>query len=274
VKLNPRFTYYWEALGIPYEFNGTTHPRRMDTTQRTIADLAAIPIIGPGAPAFAEQLHALGRVVSAVGSEVDVIQTVFTPLMIASGYLAMSTAEFRKAAAADPASAHQGLARIAESLAAYSAATLDDGASGIFLATVEWGTRDAADEPFYREFGRPYDLRVLAEVRGAPVNVLHVCRDHNLLDLLLDYPVAAFNWDAHGAGNASLNDVASRAGAAVMGGIDRRLLKSGTAAEVTKQVAKDLAAVTTRRFILAGGCSVDPAAPAGNLQAAVAPAGR
>ena len=274
VKVNPRFTYYWEAWGIPYEFNGTTHPRRVDTTQRSVADLAAMPVIGPGAPPFAEQLHALGRVVAAVGDEVDVIQTVFNPLTVASGYLAMSPAEFRAAVAADPASAHVGLGRIAESLAAYSARSIDDGASGIFLATVEWGTRDAADEAFYREFGRPYDLRVLAEVRGAPVNVLHVCRDHNLLDLLLDYPVAAFNWDAHGAGNASLSEVASRADVAVMGGIDRRLLKSGSAAEVSAQVAKDLGAVTTKRFILAGGCSIDPAAPVRNLQAALRAAGR
>jgi uroporphyrinogen decarboxylase len=274
VKVNPRFTYYWEALGIPFEFNGTTHPRRLDTTQRTVADLAAVPMIGPGAPAFAEQLHALGRVVLALGGEVDVIQTVFNPLTVASGYLGMPPAEFRAAVAADPASAHLGLSRIAESLADYSAASIDAGASGIFFATVDWGTRDAADETFYREFGRPYDLRVLAEVRGAPVNVLHVCRDRNLLDLVLDYPVAAFNWDAHGEGNASLSDVASRVGVAVMGGIDRRLLKSGSAAEVTTQVSKDLAAVTASRFILAGGCSVDPAAPAENLRAALAAAGR
>ena len=274
IKLNPRRTCYAEAWGVAYEFNGITHPRRTDLTKRTLVDLASIPIMGPETTALAQQIDALRRVVAAVGGEVDVIQTLFNPLTVASDYLGIPPAEFRAAASADAASAHRGLARIAESLAAYAVANIQAGASGIFFATVDWGTHDAADEVFYREFGRPYDLRVLAEVRAAPLNVLHVCRDHNLLDLLLDYPVAAFNWDAHGTGNASLEEVARRAGVAVMGGIDRRLLKSGSASDVSAQVERDLASVTSPRFVLAGGCSIDPAAPKENLQAALTAAGR
>lgn len=274
IKLNPRRTCYTEAWGIPYEFNGVTHPRRADATQRTLADLAVIPVIGPDAGPLAQQIDALRRVVASVGDAVDVIQTVFNPLTVATDYLGIAPSEFCAAATADAASAHRGLARIAESLSAYSVANIQAGASGIFFATVDWGTRDAADASFYREFGRPYDLRVLAEVRAAPVNVLHVCRDHNLLEVLLDYPVAGFNWDAHGEGNASLEQVAAGAGVAVMGGVDRRLLKSGSATEVAGQVRGDLAAVTSPRFILAGGCSIDPSAPKENIRAVLAAAGR
>jgi hypothetical protein len=55
--------------------------------------------------------------------------------------------------------------------------------------------------------------------------MLHVCRNHNMLDTLLDYPVTAFNWADHGKGNAALSDVRGRTKRAVMGGVDRTIHK-------------------------------------------------
>src|SRR3970282_2886223 len=67
---------------------------------------------------------------------------------------------------------------ITQTLADYSRACLDAGASGIFFATVEWGTRDVISLDDYNRFARPFDLRVLDAVQGAPFNVLDVCRDN------------------------------------------------------------------------------------------------
>jgi uroporphyrinogen decarboxylase len=208
-------------------------------------------------------------VVAKAGAEVDVIQTVFNPLTVASGLLAMRPAAFHELTRHRPALVHKGLATIARVLARYAAACRDVGAGGVFFATVDWGTRDAADEAVYREYGRPYDLQVLAAVHEAPVNVLHVCRDHNLLELLLDYPVAAFNWDDRGAGNASLAAAQRQTARAVMGGIDRGALRDGTPEAIAAQARQALAETGGRRVILAAGCSVDPSAPAANLHAAV-----
>jgi uroporphyrinogen decarboxylase len=272
VKLNPRATYYMEAWGSRYEPTGTTQPRLVSPALERFEDLADLPEVDPTGGVFAEQLEALRQVVARVGDEVDVIQTVFNPLTIASGLVAMNPARFRAAAAADATTLHAGLARIARTIAAYSAACLAAGASGIFYATVGWATREAADEDFYREYGRPYDLQILGAVRGAPVNVLHVCRDQNMLDLLLDYPVALFNWDDHGTGNASLGDAVARTQAAVMGGVDRGLVQRGTAEEVGAQVRRDRAAAPATRLVLAGGCGIASDAPAANIEAAVAAA--
>ncbi len=272
VKLNPRATYYAEAWGSRYEPTGTTQPRLTRAALNRFEALAELPEIDPTAGVFAEQLETLRRVVARIGDEVDIIQTVFNPLTIASALLAMDPPRFREAVAANPAIAHLGLACIARVIAGYSAACLEAGASGVFFATVTWGTRDAADEDFYREFGRPYDLHVLGAVRAAALNVLHVCRDHNLLNLLLDYPVAVFNWDDLGQGNASLRDITMRTSAAVMGGIDRRLLQRGTVAEVTDQVRRSKAAAPATRLVFAGGCGVASDAPATNLEAALSAA--
>lgn len=272
VKLNPRATYYWEAWGARYEPTGTTQPRRISHPLHAVGELAGLPEIDPAGGVFAEQLDGLRRVVAAIGGEVDVIQTVFNPLTIASGLLGMNPARFREAAATDPAAVHAGLARIARVIAAYSAACIAAGAAGVFFATVEWATSNAAGVDFYREYGRPYDLQVLAAVRGAPLNVLHVCRDHNLLDLLLDYPVAIFNWDDHGEGNASLEAVAGRTSAGVMGGVDRLLLRQGTPDALSAQIRQNLAQARGARLVLAGGCGIDPTAPPANLDAVVAAA--
>lgn len=112
---------------------------------------------------------------------------------------------------------------------------------------------------------------MLAATRGAPVNVLHVCRERNLLDLVLDYPVQAFNWDSHGAGNASLRAVTPPGGAAVMGGVPRALPRDGTPEAVAAQVRASLAEMHGR-VVLAAGCAVDPAAPAASLEAFVSAA--
>jgi len=269
VKVNPRATYYAEAWGSRYEATGSTQPRLLSHALQRIEELADLRLIDPSGGVFAEQLAALRKVVAAIGAEVDVIQTVFNPLTIASTLLDMTPAAFREATLGKPAAVHAGLARIAQVIAGYSAACIAAGASGLFFATVDWGTRNAADENFYREYGRPYDLQVLAAVRHAPLNVLHVCRDHNLLDLLLDYPVRIFNWDEHGAGNPPLAEIAGQTGAGVMGGIDRALLKLGTPETVDAEVRQALARAGAARLVLAGGCSIDPTAPPANLAAAV-----
>lgn len=267
VKVNPRFTYYFEAWGSRYEPTGTSQPRRLINALARIEELADLPEIDPTEGVFGDQIEALRMIVATIGAEVDVIQTAFNALTIASNLLDMSPAEFVEAAAGNPAAVHAGLARISRVIADYGVACLGAGASGVFFATVDWGTRDAATEDFYREYGRPYDLQVLAAVRDAPLNVLHVCRDHNLLDLLSDYPVAIFNWDVHGAGNASLQEFASKTDRGVMGGIDLKLVQEGTAAAVHAQVKHDFGAARPARVIAAGGCSIDPGAPAANLDA-------
>ena len=268
VKLNPRATYYAEAWGNRYEATGASQPRMLSHALQSVEELAELPLVDHTAGVFGEQLDALRKVAAAIGGEVDIIQTVFNPLTIASTLLGETTAAFREGAQGNAAAVHAGLGRIAQVIAGYSAACIAAGASGLFFATVDWGTRSAADANFYREYGRPYDLQVLAAVRHAPLNVLHICRDHNLLDLMLDYPVRIFNWDEHGAGNASLAEAAQRTRAGVMGGIDRVLLKQGTP-ETVAAAARDALARAVPRLVLSGGCSIDPTAAPANIAAMV-----
>ncbi len=270
IKLNPRATYYYEAWGNRYDRPDTQRqPRMLSHAVRSAAELAALPEIDPRSGPFGEQLEALRLVVREVGGEVDVLQTVFNPISVAGRLMGPDLNALKTATREDPAAVHTGLATIARVLARYAAACIEAGAAGIFFATVDWGTADAAGEDFYREFGRPYDLQVLHAVRSAPVNVLHVCRSHNLLRLLTDYPVAVFNWDVHGEGNPSLAEGLRLTGRAVMGGIDQRAIATATPEAVAAQARDALRETGGRHFILAGGCAVPPETPEANLRAAL-----
>lgn len=271
LKVNPRATYYAEAWGCTY--TRPTDPNRHPEPQTWLlhegADLDAVkPLDGTSGP-FAEQLEALRLIGAGLADEVPFIQTVFSPLSVV-GRLANDREAVRRWMTEAPNALHAALDAVTRTLASYAAACLDAGADGIFFATTEWATHDVLTVGEYNTFGRPYDIRVLQAVAGAPFNVLHVCRPHNMLDQLLDYPYAAVNWAVHAPGNASLAETLAKTNAAVMGGVDERhALLGGSPDEVRAQVQDALQQTAARRLLLAPGCSIEPRTPPVNILAAV-----
>jgi uroporphyrinogen decarboxylase len=201
----------------------------------------------------------------AVKEDIDVLHTIFSPLSVVA-WLAGTPPQFIQMATAGGEAAHAALAAATETLSAYARASIDEGAAGIFYAPLTWASRDTCDDAFYAEFGRPYDLKVLEAASGADFNVLHVCRNHNMLDALLDYPVAAFNWADHGDGNPALDEVRGRTKRAVMGGVDQTQIHKMSAEQVKSQAREAMATNDARVFITAG-CAIPPDTPSANRQA-------
>jgi uroporphyrinogen decarboxylase len=271
LKVNPRATYYAEAWGCtfrrPKDALGQPEPRSFAVSDA--AGLGSVRAVDGTVGPFAEQLEALRLIDKGLAHEVPFIQTVFSPLSVL-GRLTPDRQQVRRWMGDAPDAVHAALGAITETLAGYSRACLAAGAGGIFFATTEWGTYDALTDELYNSFGRPYDLRVLAAVTGAPFNVLHVCRPNNMLAALLDYPVAAVNWAMHAPGNAPLAEIQQKTGKAVMGGVDERhALLSGSPDDVRAQVNEALRQTGGRCFLLAPGCSIAPNTPTDNLRAAV-----
>lgn len=268
MKVNPRATCYAEAWGCRYKPSGDAArgPETVDFVLKSAADLEKIQPVDVGRGPFAEQLEALQLIGRGIGGEAPFIQTVFSPLSvigrIANGDLEAVRGYMRDA----PQALHGALGAVADTLAAYGRSCLDAGASGIFFATVEWGTYDNATAEQYVEFGRPYDLRVLEAVQGAEMNVLHVCRPHNMFDLLADYPVHAVNWAVGETGNPSLKQGLERTRHAVMGGVSVSTVAQGAPDSVAAEVRQALSETAGRRFLLAPSCSIPPETPEANLR--------
>ncbi len=272
IKFNPRATYFAEAWGNRYEPpKDQRQPKLLSTAINDAGDLSNIKHIESNHGPFGEHLRALKLLLDRLASDVDVIHTIFSPLGVLA-QLRGAPNDFIALAREDAEAVHSALEAITQTLAGYAVAAIDAGASGIFFAPLIWASRDTADEGFYGTFGRPYDLKVLERVSGAPFNVLHVCRNHNMLEQLLDYPVAAFNWADHGEGNPSLADTRGKTSKALMGGIDQARLHDMSPDEVAAQASEALAGGTQRLFLTAG-CAINPDTPAAN-RAAVMDAAR
>lgn len=266
VKVNPRFSYYAEDWGATYRRYDDRMPEIGERPVQSPGDLERITALDMTALAYAEQLEALRLIGRRLAGEAPFIQTVFSPLAVMTR-ITGSTKYVQKLMVEAPVELEGALEEIALTLSTYATSCLDMGASGIFYAAVEWGSSDFISWADYERFGKPYDLRVLEAVKSAPMNVLHVCRERNHLLRVLDYPVAAFHWDVHGAGNPHFGDVLSQTAKAVMGGVRVATLANGNYGDVMAEVNSAKAATDERRFLLAGGCSLDPATPDANLHA-------
>lgn len=271
IKVNPRFTYYAEDWGTMYESFRDRAPVIRTRAVESSDDLLRLRAVSGTAGVFGEQIEALRLIEEGLKGEAPFIQTAFTPLAVML-VMTGSPKFVRKLMQEYPDELEGALAEIELTMIEYCVGSLDAGASGIFLASVDWGTEDNISWEEYERFGRPYDLRMLAAVAGAPFNVFHVCRDRNHLPNLLDHPVAAFHWDVHGDGNLSLSEAMERTDKAVMGGVRQRTMLSGTASEVAAEVTGAIGETGRSRFLLGPGCSIDPETPDGNLRALAAAA--
>lgn len=266
VKVNPRFSYYAEDWGTTYRRFDDRMPEVDHKAVQSAQELRDLRPIDGTAGAWGEQLAALRLIGKGLKGEAPFIQTVFSPLATLTR-ITGSTKFVQKLLAEHPDDVDAGLGAIAQTLTAYAKACLDAGASGIFYAGVEWGSADNISWADYERFGKPYDLQILAAVSGAPLNVLHVCRDHNHLEHMLDYPVAAFHWDVHGAGNPTFTEVLANTSKAVAGGVAVSTLMDAEPSDITAEAQRARAETDERRFLLAPGCSINPATRPANLQA-------
>jgi uroporphyrinogen decarboxylase len=142
------------------------------------------------------------------------------------------------------------------------------GASGIFFATTDWANADHIDRELMAEFGRPYDLKVLAETAGGLLNVIHVCGPNAYVGEHLDYPVAVMSWDAHAEGNPSIATLREHTDKTLLTGIDHEgTFVKGPAALVQEEAREALQESGGTRFILGPGCAVPAIAPMSHFQA-------
>src|SRR5262249_20889839 len=145
-----------------------------------------------------EMLDAEERIAAKVQGEVDWLMTVFNPISIAAD-LVNDDARFVDHLRTHGERVHGALRAITETFAGFARATMERGGAGLFFATTDYANATRIDRELFEEFGRPYDLQVLAAAEGAPLQTLHVCGPDAFVSELLDYPVAILSWAAHEA---------------------------------------------------------------------------
>lgn len=281
LKVNPRATYYAEAWGNRYDYThyDSVLPKLIDGPLHTPADLEKIEQVNPTAGVFAEHIALVRQIKAGIG-EAHFLQTLFSPLSVLAFLVARPVHHTVEAAVQaqydglrhylreNPHGVHTALQQITATLAAYAAALVEAGASGLFFAIVKLARQGILTPAEFAAFGKPYDLQVLQAVQGAPFNLLHICGQAVYLDAVADYPVHALNWAALGQLNPTLGEVNGHGRHALVGGVDElETLRHGTPDAVIREAKSAIQATNGRHFLLTPGCGVSVDTPAANLHA-------
>jgi uroporphyrinogen decarboxylase len=271
VKFQPRATCFAEAFGS--EYIPANHKLKGPVlVNAAVPDLESWRgVTFANRKALDDQVTAIGAVARGLGPGVPVIQTVFSPLTVASYLVGKSKSRVVRELRKRPDLVRPALERIADALVDVSARSVKAGAAGIFYAIAGFASKDAMPEDVYREVVLPHDLSVLERLPGgAWFNAVHLCGSNLHFGLAHDLPAQVVSWSIHNQGTPSLAEGRSMSGRAVMGGLGQRAsLLFGPPAEVEAEARRAIAETGGRGLLLAPGCSVPPRAREANLAAIV-----
>ena len=263
MKINPRANYHVEDWGVKLRYSGT--PTESPTvTEFPISepnDWDKLEVLDISKGVLGEHLNGIKLITKNVSSDTPCLMTLFTPLSIASR-LVKSEEILVSHMREHPDKIHKALEIITETFTKYAKACIEMGASGMFYATTSWATYDRITAKEYDIFCKPYDISLLNALQDAPFQVLHVCRDNNMLESLIDYPVTAFNWDSQGKGNLSMKDgyklIKNRA---VIGGISSEALLKKSPESIAEELSHLIDTMGNTGWMIGPGCTYDPQVP-------------
>lgn len=266
VKVTPASSFQIKDWGVQDVWTGNIEGTRQ-YIHRPIerhGDWLALKALDARSGALGRQLRCLKMIVDAL-PDTPVIQTVFSPLAQMKNLagdrllidLRLHPAEFKA-----------GLETVTQSTINFVREIAATGAAGVFYA-VQHASAALLSRDEYAAFGREYDLRVLSELSGLWLNVMHVHGERLHFDLVADYPMQVWNWHDRETAPSLKEGLALIKGAAC-GGIARDMVMlRGRPEAVREQVQEAIAQTGGRRYIVGTGCVTMIPSPEINLQTAI-----
>ena len=186
------------------------------------------------------------------GEEVPVIFTVFSPITVANKLCGGKV--FSYIEEGHGAEVKAALEVITQTVEAMAAAAIRMGADGIFLAS-QVSRYEVCSVEQYLEYGKPYDLRVLAAAKDGWMNTIHCHGDNIMFEVLKDYPVQVFNWHAWETLPA-LDEAHALTGKCLMGGLNRADITAGNRNAICHQIYESFKLMGGMHQILTPGCVI------------------
>ncbi len=206
---------------------------------------------------LADQLEVMRGVRAAVGADVPVVATVFTPMMTLALMHAGGKAGALGLMRSHPRALAQALGHIADTLADFTAQVMETGVDGVFYAS-NTCNRGEIDRTQHDDFHAPFDERILAACAGAPMNILHLCGPAVQAEFFLDYPSPIVSW-ALTPDNPTLSQMRELTGKVVLGGASPKPdFGERTPEELGRQVRAAIAEMDGMHQLIGPGCSVNP----------------
>ena len=229
----------------------------------TTDDWGSLEVLDPFQGTLNEMVDVVRGVSSEMREDIFKLATLFCPLMVARQLagekrLLYDIRENRSIL-------HGAMEVITETTIRFQEALLTNGADGVFFAT-QSNTPDFMSQADYKEFGHPYNLKVLSAIEErSQFTMLHVCRKNPRFDEFTDYPVHAINWDDR-ITSPSLAEARNQTDKCLIGGVDKEgTLRNGTSGDVRKQVRESIDSAGDKKLIIGPGCGIPVDVPDENL---------
>jgi len=267
VKYTPASSFCLKDWGSQDEWCGDPEGTRAYTQQviQHPEDWTGLSVLDPTKGHLGQQLESLRILISELGSDVPVLQTIFNPLSQAKNLVGADrlSAYLRQS----PEAVLSGLEIITQTTVRFVQAAIDTGIAGVFFA-VQHAQYGLLSEVEYTEFGRAFDLEVLEPTQELWLNMLHLHGVNVMFDLFVDYPVQIINWHDRET-PPDLRSAKDRYPGVVCGGLRRQeTIVLGTPQEVIAEAQDAIEQTDGVRFILGTGCVTPTIAPYGNILAA------
>lgn len=256
VKAMPNGQFCTEDWGVVSDFSDVARggvARVVKPAIREPDDWRTIRRLDISQGAFSRELAQLSAVCDALGGDVPVLATAFSPLTVAQKLA--GALDYRAHLQSHPAAVLHALGAIAATMADYVQAALQRGCAGVFFATQEssFGRMDLAT---YQRFGQPGDQVVLAAAQAGWFNVIHMHGEDVMFDLLSTYPVTALNWHI-GETPPLLRDYVARGQRKpVVGGLQRMALTQGDMSTLGSDIRDAMQATGGRGLLFGPGCVI------------------
>lgn len=272
IKVNPRADYHVQDWGLELIYS-TDELKKHEKARfpiQSAEDWDRVEPLPMSAPNLAEHLQVVSLIRKAVGPDVPILMTVFTPLSLA-GRMVPSKETFVDYLRTEPERVERAVRAITRTFEQYAIELRNAGADGLFYATTHWASYDRLTWDEYQRYAVPYDLRVAQAAGDDALNLLHVCASNNFLRELskFDYRAKLVNWDASDPTNVPLDKAYNiYPGAALVGGVDHTgwLLRSEPD-EMVYFIDEIIKTHEPSRVIIGPGCAVEPETNMANLKA-------
>ncbi len=265
VKLTFASSYMAVDWGLQDAWRGAAEGTRAYVS-RPVAhpeDWLALPALNPKANSLGDQLDALRRTRTALGPDVPLLATVFSPLDTARKLVGENT--LRAHMRQHPDALHEGLRMITETTLRFIEAAMETGIDGLFYA-IQHAQYPLFTLAEHQTFGRAYDLQTLAPASQLWLNMLHLHGVDVMFDAVADYPVQILNWHDRET-SPNLAEGIKRFGGMVCGGLRRlETMELGTPSQVSVE-AQNAIAQAGSRLLLGTGCVLTITTPHGNIMA-------
>lgn len=209
---------------------------------------------------FGEELKCIRLLRAEFGDEMPIMLTTFDPFQQVMRRVGYTRAPL---VFAHPRESLRMLDAVCRTMEDYMRAVRQAGCDAIFFSVNSAITPPQSrgiDERIFREFFRPFELRMLEAMSGM-TRVLHVHGTNLDVSRVLDYPVEAISVSDRLAGNPSLARLRTMTDKCLMGGVDESTIVEKSLPELREEIHDAVRQAGRERFILSPGCTIPTQTP-------------